>query len=109
MCELKSSEAKSFPFTDLSTHVNLTVTEDYRLEIAYEELSVTESDVVKLLQPAPRQHNRERSSDTSHSQFASDDGLARIEVRGTGPESSQQNADGLSRSSRTRRAVFFNS
>ena len=70
---------------------------------------MTESDVVKLLQPAPRQHNRERSSDTSHSQFASDDGLARIEVHGTGPESSQQNADGLSRSSRTRRAVFFNS
>ena len=61
--ELKSSEAKSFSFTDLSTHVNLTVTEDYRLEIAYEELSVTKSDVAKLLQPAPRQHNRERSSE----------------------------------------------
>ena len=83
--ELKSSEAKSFPFTDLSTHVNLTVTEDYRLEIAYKKLFVTESDVAKLIQPAPRRRSRERSGDNSHSQFGSDDGIARIEAHGTGP------------------------
>ena len=34
--ELKSSEPKSFPFTDLLTHVNLAVTENNRLEIGYE-------------------------------------------------------------------------
>ena len=61
--ELKSSEQKSFPFTDLLTHVNLTVTEDNRLEIAYEEFYVIESDVAKLLKPKRR--NRERSGDTS--------------------------------------------
>ena len=61
--ELKSSKAKSFPFTDLLTHLNLAVTEDNRLEIAYEAFYVIESDVAKLLKPKRRK--RERSGDTS--------------------------------------------
>lgn len=65
-----------------------------------------ESDVARLLKPAPRRHNKERSG---HSQFASDDRIARILVHGTGPESSEVNADGLRRSSWTRTAVLFNS
>ena len=39
---------------------------------------------------------------TPHTLFVSDDGIARIVVHGTGPESSQVNADGLRSSSRTR-------
>ena len=68
-----------------------------------------ERDVAKLLKPAPRRRNRERSGHTSHSQFPSDDEIARIVVHGTGPESSEVNADGLRRSSWTRTAAFFNS
>jgi len=68
---------------------------------------VIESDVAKLVQPAPRRCSRERSGDISNSQFASDDGIAGILVHGTGPESSQVNADGLRRSSRRMAAVFF--
>ena len=41
-----------------------------------------ESDVTKLLLPAPRRRNRERSGDISRSQFASNDGIARILVYG---------------------------
>ena len=67
-----------------------------------------ESDVSRLIQPALRRRNRERSGDISHSQCASNDGIARIVVHGIGPESSEVNADGL-RSSTTRAAVFFNS
>ena len=66
-----------------------------------------ESDVAKLLKPAPRRHNKERSGDTSDSQFASDDGIAGIVVDGTGPESSEVNADGLRRSSWTRTVILF--
>ena len=68
-----------------------------------------ESDVAKLLKHATRRHNKERSAYTSDSQFPSDDGIARIVVDGTGPESSEVNADGLRRSSWTRPVVFFNS
>ena len=101
--ELKSSEPKSFPFTYLLSHVNLTDTEDNRLEIAFEDFSVIKSDVAKLVQPAPRR----RSRDISNSQFATDDGIARILVHGTGHKSSQVKAYGLRRSSRTMTAVFF--
>ena len=70
---------------------------------------MVESDVNKLLQPAPRRRNRERSGDISRSQFASNDGIARILVYGANPESSEVKADGLRRSSSARAAVFFNS
>ena len=108
ICELKSSKPKSFPSTDLLTYVNLTVTEDSRLEIAYEEFYVIESNMAKLLKP---KRALEKDLVIYHSQFASDDLIARIVVHGTGPESSQVNEDGLRRSSWTRTAVFliFNS
>lgn len=54
--------AKVIPFADLLAHVNLTVTEDNRLEIAY----VVESDVAKLLQLAARRRNKEKSGETFH-------------------------------------------
>ena len=70
---------------------------------------MVENDVTKLLEPAPRRRNRERSGDISRSQFASNDGIiARLLVHGTNHESSEVNADGLRRSSSTRAAVFFN-
>ena len=100
--ELKSSEPKSFPLTELLTHVNLSIAENNRLEIANEALSVIESDVARLLQPVPRRHNRDRSGNNSGSQFALDDGIARIVAYGTGPESAHANADGLRRSPRTK-------
>lgn len=83
--ELKSSEPKSFPLTELLTHVNLSIAENNRLEIANEE-----------------RHNRDRSGNNSGSQFALDDGIARIVAYGTGPESAHANADGLRRSPRTK-------
>lgn len=52
--ELKSSKPKPFPFTDILTHVNLTVAEDNRLEMSSEELSAVENDVAKWLHPVPR-------------------------------------------------------
>lgn len=72
--------AKVIPFIELLTHVNLSIAESNRLEIANEELSVIESDVAKLLQPLPRRHNRDRSGNNSGSQFALDDEIARIVV-----------------------------
>ena len=70
---------------------------------------MVENDVTKLLEPAPRRRNRERSGDILRSQFASNDGIARLLAHRTNRESSQVNADGLRRSSSTRAAVFFNS
>jgi len=102
--ELKSSEPKPFPFTDILTHVNLTVAEDNRLEISSEELSAVENDVAELLHPVPRRQNVRSTGNSARTQFASDDGIARIVVE-PGPESSA----GLRRSSRTRTAVFFTS
>jgi len=102
--ELKSSEPKPFPFTDILTHVNLTVAEDNRLEMSSEELSAVENDVAKLLHPVPRRQNVRSTGNSARTQFASNDGIARIVVE-PGPESSA----GLRRSSRTRTAVFFNS
>lgn len=107
--ELKLLETKAFPFTDLLSHVNLSIAENNRLEIASEELSVIERDVAKLLRPVPRRRNTDRSGNNARSQFALDDGIARIVVHGIGPESPQVNADGLRRSSRKRTAVIFNS
>lgn len=103
--DLKSSEPKPFPFSDLLSHVNLTIAENNRLEIATEELSEIESNVAKLLQLVTRRHN-ERPRSNAHSQFASDDGIARIVVE---PRPVPESSDGLRRSSRTRTAVFFNS
>lgn len=102
--ELKSSKPKPFPFTDILTHVNLTVAEDNRLEMSSEELSAVENDVAKWLHPVPRRQNVRSTGNSARTQFASDDGIARIVVE-PGPESSA----GLRRSSRTRTAVFFNS
>ena len=65
--ELKSSEPKPFPFTDILTHVNLTVAEDNRLEMSSEELSAVENDVAKLLHPVPRRQNVGRTRNSARS------------------------------------------
>ena len=102
--ELKSSEPKPFPFSNILTHVDLTVTEDNRLEMSSEELSAVENDVAKLLHTVPRRQNVRSTGNSACTQFASNDGIARIVVQ-PGPESSA----GLRRSPRTRTLVFFNS
>ena len=106
-------EVMLVPFTDVISHVNLSVNEENNLEINNDELQMIKAEVSKLLTPRARKRNapnstnqrdRESGNQTQNSINVQDDGTVRILVE---PQTSAP--DGVRRSSRTRTVVVYES
>lgn len=79
--ESSSSALQQFPFSDIITHTNMSVTEDGTLTITEEELTEIESTTATRLQSRPTRVRRTRTAaDRITSQFAYDEGIARTAV-----------------------------
>lgn len=102
--EHQVSPGCSFPFTDIMTHVNLSIMEDGKLQLPSAEQEQITSEVQKLLQPAP-QHRSSRRSRAS-TQTLPDEGVTRTVVQ---PDVSETEAQGIRRSTRTRTVLHYSS
>lgn len=103
---LNASELRNFPFTDVFTQVNLTMSDDGTLHLTDEELAEVTSSVTRFFEPTPR---RRRTANTTESNIArdqshtsSDNGIVRLQVH---PE--QQSEGGPRRSGRVRTAIVY--
>ena len=98
------SDIHEFPFSDIISHTNMSITEEGILTIPEEELTEIESTAAIRLQPRPTRVTRTRTSvERMASQFAFDEGIARTVVT---PQ--QSSADGPRRSGRTRTVISYN-
>lgn len=103
---LNASELRNFPFTDVFTQVNLTMSDDGMLHLTDEELTEVTSSVTRFFEPTPR---RRRTANTTESNTArdqsntsSDNGIVRLQVH---PE--QQSEGGPRRSGRVQTAIVY--
>lgn len=96
------SDIHEFPFSDIISHTNMSITEEGILTIPEEELTEIESTAATRLQQTRVTRTR-TSVERMASQFAFDEGIARTVVT---PQ--QSSADGLRRSGRTRMVISYN-
>lgn len=100
--KISNSELRHFPFTDILTQVNLTVSDDGNLHVTDDEMTEIRSDVAKVLESQPRRRPATTTSvpraerELSHSQTNAE-GIVRLQMQ---PE--QQRDGGLLRSARVR-------
>lgn len=103
---LNASELRNFPFTDIPTQVNLTMSDDGTLLLTDEEFTEVTSSVTRFFKPTPRRRRTANTTESStareQSHTSSDDGIVRLQVH---PE--QQIEGGLRRSGRVRTAIVY--
>lgn len=100
--EQQVSPGCSVPFTDIMTHVNLTIMEDGKLQLPSAELEQITSEVNKVFQPSPQ--HRQARRDRVSTQNLPDEGVTRTVIQ---PDVSQTEAQGIRRSTRTGTALHY--
>lgn len=93
------------PFSDIITHVNLTVDSDGLLVLCDSELGLITEEVSKWTQPTQRRAKKKAGQQRVNQQRADDDGIVRVVV---GPQEQADTENTTRRSQRKRTVLLFN-